>query len=91
MNHITPEANMIGAIVPLLIASGGALVFAIAFENKHAQRFIRGLTMFLTMVMIYIPFLLYLRETGVNVPAFVNVIVWSIFACIALIATVSWR
>lgn len=88
---MTPEANMLGAIVPFMVMSIAALIIASVFENKHAQMFMRGLVMFLTMVMIQIPFLLYLRETGVDVPAFVNAIIWSIFAGIALIATVSWR
>ena len=91
MTPTPPEANMLGAMVPFIVCAVFALITATIFENKNAQTFIRGVIMFLSLVIIEIPLLLYLRQTGVDIPGAAHVFVWSVFAAVSMMAAISWR
>lgn len=72
-----------------------ACVLGITFcgfvENKKTQMFVRGLLMFLTLLIIEIPLISYLKATGVEIADEFHIMIWSIFAFISLLATMSWR
>lgn len=87
----TPEANLLGIIVVLGTIGGFALIAACIWENKKAQTFLRGVCMFLAMIVVELPLLLYLRQTGVEIPGTIHAIIWSFFAVLSTMATVTWR